>query len=347
MNNFSPSFIACIKRMLLAIALVVTPLANAQEVVVLSGFDEITSWMKSENWWGEEKRSEQLQVPRVLITGISPRWAGESSKLVVADKKELFYRFILPLVMHANEMVLDRRKRLQDISFALESGTGMTDEQLESMRDVTQLLRITDEERAASLGATDPAWLGIIDTALYRLDVIPAGLVLGQAAYESGYGTSRFASQGNALFGQWTYGGKGLVPEQQRTDLGDHRIAAYDWPFDSVRAYFLNLSSHPAYEDFRRLRADQRATGRPLNSMVLADGLIAYSERGQKYVDTLKGIMRVNNLTIADDAVFRDEPMRFFLGADSPEKAEELKVEVERMSESGELADVIARMKLD
>jgi uncharacterized FlgJ-related protein len=347
MTNFSIVLTACLKRTLLAIAMIIAPLANAQEVVVLSGFDEVTRWMKSENWWGEEKRSEQLQVPRVLITGISPRWAGSSNKLVVADKKELFYRFILPLVMHANEMVLDRRKRMQDISFALESGKAMTAEELESMRDVARLLRITDEDRAASLGATDPAWLGIIDTALYRLDIIPAGLVLGQAAYESGYGTSRFASQGNALFGQWTYGGKGLVPEQQRKDLGDHRIAAYDWPFDSVRAYYLNLSSHPAYEDFRRLRADQRATGKPLNSMVLADGLIAYSERGQKYVDTLKGIMRVNNLTIADDAVFRDEPLRFFLGAESPEKAVELKAEIERMRVSGELADVIARMKLD
>ena len=347
MNIFSISFTACFKRTLLALALVLAPLANAQEVVVLSGYDEVTSWMKAENWWGEEKRSEQLQVPRILITGISPRWSGESSKLVVADKKELFYRFILPLVMHANEMVLDRRKRLQDISFALESGKAMTDEELAAMRDVAVLLRITDEERAASLEATDPAWLGIIDTALHRLDIIPAGLVLGQAAYESGYGTSRFASQGNALFGQWTYGGKGLVPEQQRKDLGDHRIAAYDWPFDSVRAYYLNLSSHPAYEDFRRLRAEQRATGKPLNSMVLADGLVAYSERGQTYVDTLKGIMRVNNLTIADDAVFRDEPLRFFLGAESPEKAVELKAEIERMRVSGELADIIARMRLE
>ena len=347
MSIFRIDFLACAKRTLLAITIFTASVTNAQEVVVLSGFDEITDWMKSEDWWGEEKRSEQLQVPRILITGISPRWASESSKLVVADKKELFYRFILPLVMHANEMVLDRRKRLQEISFALESGQAMTAEELEGMREVAQLLRITDEERAASLDAADPAWLGIIDTALYRLDVIPAGLVLGQAAYESGYGTSRFASQGNALFGQWTYGGKGLVPEQQRKDLGDHRIAAYDWPFDSVRAYYLNLSSHPAYEDFRRLRAEQRATGKPLNSMVLADGLIAYSERGQKYVDTLKGIMRVNNLTIADDAVFRDEPLRFFLGAETPEEAVELKAEVERMRASGELADIIERMRLE
>lgn len=336
-----------LNRLCIALALGVAPLSNAQEVIVLSGYDEVTSWMKSENWWGEEKHSEQLTVPRALITGISPRWQKNSQKLVVAEKKEIFYRFILPLIMHANEMVLDRRQRMQEISFKLESGKSMSAEELNNMRDVAALLRIVDEERAASFEAADPEWLGVIETALYRLDVIPAGLVLGQAAYESGYGTSRFAAQGNALFGQWTYGGQGLVPEQQRKDLGDHRIASFDWPFDSVRGYYLNLSSHPAYEDFRRLRAEQRATGKPLNSMILADGLIAYSERGQKYVDTLKGIMRVNNLTVADDAVFRDEPMRFILGAESPEKAAELKTEVERMRESGELADIVARMRLD
>ena len=93
------------------------------------------------------------------------------------------------------------------------------------------------------------------------------GTIRGQAAYESGYGTSRFAAEGNALFGQWTYGGEGLVPEQQRSNLGDHRIAAYEWPFDSVRSYFLNLSSHPAYEDLRRLRAELKASGKPVTSM--------------------------------------------------------------------------------
>ena len=215
------------------------------------------------------------------------------------------------------------------------------------MRRTAELLRIVDEERANTFDASSPQWLGVIDAALYKLDVIPAGLVLGQAAYESGYGTSRFASEGNALFGQWTYGGKGLVPEQQRKNLGDHRIASFDWPFDSVRGYYLNLSSHPAYEEFRRLRAEQKANGKPLNSLLLADGLISSSERGQKYVDTLKGIMRVNNLTIADDAVFRDEPMRFLLGAESPETAAAMKQEVERMRASGELDEVIARMRLE
>jgi Bax protein len=170
---------------------------------------------------------------------------------------------------------------------------------------------------------------------------------LGEAAYESGYGTSRFAVEGNALFGQWTFGGEGLVPEQQRKQLGDHRIASFEWPFDSVRSYFINLSSHPAYEDFRRLRAERRAAGKPLRSMDLVEGLKSYSERGQKYVETLKSVIRVNKLDIADDAVFRDEPMRFVLGAADSNAADKLRADIEQLRKSGEIDKIIARMRLE
>ena len=171
--------------------------------------------------------------------------------------------------------------------------------------------------------------------------------MLGQAAYESGWATSRFAAEGNALFGQWTFGGKGLVPDQQRKELGDHRIASFEWPFDSVRGYYLNLSTHPAYEDFRRLRAELKASGKPLSSIVLADGLIKYSERGQTYVDTLKGMIRANNLDIADNAVFRDEPISFIWGATDQTKAAKLRKDIEAMRKSGELSTVIERMQLE
>jgi Bax protein len=153
--------------------------------------------------------------------------------------------------------------------------------------------------------------------------------------------------EGNALFGQWTFGGEGMKPEQQRKNLGDHRIASFLWLFDSVRAYYINLSSHPAYADFRRLRAELKAAGKPITSVAMADGLIRYSERGQAYVDTLKGIIRVNKLDIADDAVFRDEPMSFLVSADSEADAARLRGEIEVLRESGELAQIIARMRLE
>ena len=322
-------------------------LANGQEVVVLGGVEQVEEWLRAENWWGEENRDEQLTVPRAMITGINPRWRTASQELPVPQKKELFYRFMLPLIVHANSMVMERRNNLFRMQAALAAGEDQADADMQALREGAVLLRIAGKEEAAALSSHSENLAAVIDEAIYKLDIIPAGLALGQAAYESGYGSSRFAVEGNALFGQWTYGGKGLVPEQQRKSLGDHRIAAYDWPFDSVRGYFINLMSHPAYEDFRRLRAQLRAAGKPLTSMVLADGLIRYSERGQEYVDTLKGIMRVNKLAIADDAVFRDEPMRFVVGAEDEAAAAELRKEVERLRASGELEQIVSRMRLE
>ncbi len=341
--TFSKSLALCAA---LAIALSLST-AHAQEVIVISGPDELMSWLKAENWWGEEKHGVQLEVPHSMITGITQRWHKNANSLPVSQKKEIFYRLMLPLVVHANDMVLDRRASLEGWKKVVDSGGTVPSDDIELLRQVAVLLRILNADAAAELGGTSENLIEVIDEALYKLDVIPAGLVLGQAAYESGYGTSRFAAEGNALFGQWTYGGKGLIPEQQRKQLGDHRIAAFEWPFDSVRGYFINLSSHPAYEDFRRIRAELKAAGKPLTSMAMADGLIRYSERGQEYVDTLKGIMRVNGLTIADDAVFRDEPIRFLVGAEDAADATKLRQEIEALRESGGLEEIIARMRLE
>jgi uncharacterized FlgJ-related protein len=321
--------------------------AVAQEVVVFGSVDDVVDWMRAENWWGEEQHGDQLRVPNAIITGISDRWRANAQKMPVPQKKEIFYRFMLPLVMHANTMVLDRRARLRRMSLDLAGGRNPQMADVAWLRELAVLLRIMDEEAAAALGESPTELQDIIGQALNRLDVIPAGLVLGQAAYESGYGTSRFAAEGNALFGQWTFGGKGMVPGKQRSQLGDHRIASFEWPFDSVRAYFINLSSHPAYAELRRLRAELKAAGKPVTSLALADGLIRYSERGQAYVDTLKGIIRVNQLDIADDAVFRDEPTRYVVPAEDPADAAKLREEIEVLRASGELARIIARMQLE
>jgi len=321
--------------------------ALATDVIVLNGLDEFIEWLEAEKWWGEQKNAERLSVPHALITGIGPRWRETAPTIPVTTKKELFYRFLLPLIMHANGMVLDRRSRLEAIAAQLQRGTTPPPDELRWLAKISTLLRITGAEESSGSPADSKELQRVVQEALYKLDVIPAGLALGQAAYESGYGTSRFTAEGNALFGQWTFGGTGLVPEQQRSDLGDHRIAAFDWPFDSVRGYFINLNSHPAYDDFRKLRAELRSRGEPLDSLVLADGLIHYSERGQAYVDTLKGIIRVNHLSAADEAVFRDEPVRFLVGADDETDAVRIRTEIEAMRRTGELDALIARMALE
>lgn len=158
---------------------------------------------------------------------------------------------MLPLVLRANTMVLARHEDLLDLQALLDAGEAIPEEEMEGLRTAALLLRIRNLDDAVNLAQSSGDLAEVIEEALYKLDVIPSGLAMGQAAYESGYGTSRFTIEGNALFGQWAFGGEGLVPEQQREELGDRRIAS----FDSVRGYFLNLMSHPAYEDFRRIRA--------------------------------------------------------------------------------------------
>jgi len=138
-----------------------------------------------------------------------------------------------------------------------------------------------------------------------RVDVVPPSLSLAQAASESGWASSRFAAQGNALFGQWTWG-KGLKPSEQRTSkFGDQRIAAFDSTALAAYAYALNLNTQRAYRDLRLKRAELRRQGLRISGSVLAETLLNYSERGQAYVDDLKGLIRQNRLDDADDAYLR------------------------------------------
>ncbi|KAA9130303.1 hypothetical protein F3N42_13270 [Marinihelvus fidelis] len=318
-----------------------------KEIIVLPADQTGLDWLDSAEAWGGLDEAPSLGVPYLLFTAVGERWETMSNEMTVQRKKQIFYRFMLPLVLHANKMVRERRARVLDLQAGLADGRSLTPEDIEFLRQGLVELRIAGDDDVADLSISTPELGAWLDQVLVRLDEIPAGLALGQAAYESGYGTSRFAIQGNALFGQWTYGGEGIKPEEQRTSLGDHRIASFEWPFDSVRGYFMNLMSHPSYADFRRLRAQQRAAGEPLDSLVLADGLLKYSERGQAYVDDLKGIISHNGLDEADDVELRDEPMHFVVVADDQAAVADIETELDQMRESGELVTIYERMRLD
>lgn len=322
--------------------------AELPEVVVVYGREELVPWLESEDWWGLKEQVDQLKVPHVIITAINPSWQEYSTTLPVAVKKELFYRLMAPLVLHANKMVMDFREVLEGAREEFAANKRISEASLAVVKRLAILLPDMNEDDVETLTVDHVGMESMLEALLYRVDIVPAGLALGQAAYESGYGTSRFAVQGQSLFGQWTYKGDGIKPKEQRTgSKGDHRIKAFEWPFDSVRGYYINLFSHPAYEDFRRLRAELRAAGKPLESLVLADGLLRYSERGKDYVDSLKGIIRVNKLYRADTAVFRDEPLRFLVSEASREDAEKTRIRIVEGAESGEMALILERMRLE
>jgi Bax protein len=139
---------------------------------------------------------------------------------------------------------------------------------------------------------------------LVRMDIIPPSIAIAQAAYESGWGTSRFAIEGNALFGQWGWKeNKGMVPEN-RTEDEKHEVSKFNQIRYAVSAYKNNLNTHVFYEEFRKERAHQRKgrlTG-SVSGLKLINYLSKYSIKGNDYVLNLKKIIEQNSLQDFDRA---------------------------------------------
>lgn len=217
------------------------------------------------------------------------------------DRKIVFIKTVLPLILRANEMILQDRNILLALRDRHEVGDALTAFE-------TRWL----EARAQEYGLEKLDFAELVR----RVDIIPPSLALAQAAEESGWGTSRFAREGNAIFGQRVWrGSNGMVPG--RRDEGEtFRVRSYDQLIDGVMSYTSNLNGHAAYEDFRRAREKQRQSGKSPRGYELALDLLSYSERGAKYLITIRKIMRVNGLHNFDKARLRH---RRFVEAPSPD----------------------------
>ena len=133
------------------------------------------------------------------------------------------------------------------------------------------------------------------------MDIVPVSIAIAQAAKETGWGTSRFAIQGNALFGQWTWSGEGIKPAAADSD-SKHKVMKFKVLRASVRAYIRNLNTHSSYRFFRKERAIQRDNYANLKSLELVEFLDQYAETGKEYTKILKKIIQQNSLTDFDDA---------------------------------------------
>ena len=196
-------------------------------------------------------------------------------------RKKLFIQIVLPLIIEENLKIRFDRKKLFQI-----------------------LNKNNTTER-------DKAWLNLkfkqygiknkdLSKLKIRLDEIPVSLAIAQAAKETGWGSSRFAQEGNALFGQWTWSGEGIKPLDLEKDK-KHKVAKFKILKASVRAYQRNLNTHSSYKEFRIERAIQRDNEEKLNSLKLVNYLEKYAETGKEYTEVLKKIITQNNLTDFDD----------------------------------------------
>jgi Bax protein len=216
--------------------------------------------------------------------------------LPVDDKKAAFLHALLPLVIHENERIAADRRRLLQILDG--SGTATPADASDWILSLMTRYRIPHQD------AEDPDFLHT--SLLRRVDVIPVSLVLSQAAIESAWGTSRFALEGNALFGQWTFDptAPGIVPEGREAGA-THRVAAFDDLVSSIRAYMRNLNTNRAYAELRSLRLAQRRSSADLDPFSLSETLTLYSARGMDYVEEVQEILRREHLARYDTAELR------------------------------------------
>ena len=201
----------------------------------------------------------------------------ESSK----KRKSLFIQIILPLILEENNLILLDRKKLFSI----------LNKNKNSKKEINWLNR-----KFKQYGVLNKD----IPTLKVRMDIVPVSLAIAQAAKETGWGTSRFALEGNALFGQWTWSGDGIKPAGADSDT-KHKVMKFRVLKASVRAYQRNLNTHSSYKNFRQLRAQLRDDGEKLDSLILADQLDNYAETGKEYTKILKQIIQQNSLRDFDE----------------------------------------------
>ncbi len=192
-------------------------------------------------------------------------------------KKETFIKIVLPLIVAENEKILDDREKLK----SLNEKKFTTDLEKQWLRQ--KLLEYKVKK-------------GNLNELMFRMDIIPVSIALAQAAKESGWGTSRFALEGNAIFGQWTWDGAGIAP-LKRDDNKNHKILKFPILRASVKAYKNNLNTHKSYEKFREKRKQLRAKNRNITGLALTDTLKNYAQTGSEYTKILNQIITQNRLS--------------------------------------------------
>jgi Bax protein len=270
----------------LVIILALPRMAAAEEEIIVeveSGL-EVAAYLKKVGFYDIDNHPERLQaVPRTRIYRL-PKTVRDVWSENVPLRKSVFFRLGLSAVLQVNEEIIVERERLLNLS--LENLT---------VHDRTWVSTIMTRYGVAK--ADDPPTPERLAELLLRVDALPSSLVISQGAIESGWFQSRFARQGQAVFGQWTSSDSGIKAMESSV-----RLAAFENPRQSLIAYMLNLNSHPAYKDLRKARAEMRQAGKPLDGHALAGHLSSYAETGDVYVKLIRQIIRRNDLTRGDTA---------------------------------------------
>jgi len=193
------------------------------------------------------------------------------------ERKELFIKIVLPLILQENEKIEGDREKL----FKVLAKKSNTKEEKNWLKWKFKEYKIKNFD---------------ISELKIRMDIVPVSLAIAQAAIESGWGTSRFALEGNALYGQWTWSDNGLKPLENKDDE-NHKVMRFKILTASIKAYKKNLNTHSGYIEFREARANLRNRNEKVTGLKLTQYLDKYSAQGKKYTEILKTTIKKNSLS--------------------------------------------------
>lgn len=243
--------------------------------------DELSETNSLQEESGEATADEKSYFKSHPIQKGSPDFAAITD---VKERKKAFFDYLTPFVNEKNNLILKDRERLNTLLNSNKKLSAKNKKWISSLRQNHKLKKLESYTKED------------IKALLNRLDIIPVSLVLAQAANESAWGTSRFATQGNNYFGQWCFRkGCGLVPESRNEDA-DHEVRKFNDARESVFAYIDNLNTNRAYKKLRATRAQLRQNKEIATGLALVHGLEHYSERGQAYVEEIEGLINYNKL---------------------------------------------------
>jgi Bax protein len=277
----------------LGVTLMSSPLQRGQAPMIqVANAGELTELFKTRGYVADLGASKPVAVPRILLAALPP---DLDAMAVPAERKALFLRALLPLVLTVNEEIAADRAQLLALEMQLAAGAAATAEQ-------TDWIAALARRYGVALSDGFPADIAeLLPELLSRVDMVPPSLAVAQAALESGWGTSRLAREGNALFGERTWSKAGLEPLAPEAGAS-HRARSFARLLDAVAAYVGNLNTHPAYAEFRQARASARDAGEVPAGATLVRHLTRYSELGAEYTKAVRGLIRANDLETLDRA---------------------------------------------
>ena len=259
---------------------------EAQEGVEVILYSRSDVKMIANGW----NRGTIISVPETIISDtkkLNPlQVASLNWKNNFTKKKIKFIETLLPLISYQNQKIIVERKRLFEIYDYLDVQKTLHKGDIIFLKNIAKKYLINSKNKHK---------IDLVEELLQLVDIIPNSIVLAQAANESGWGSSRFAKEHNALFGQYTYDEKnGVVP--LRRDKDERYLIRYFSSIDkSVESYFKNINTHYAYEKFRQIRSEMNKNNLGLNIKLLTQQLDVYA-KDEFYVETINSIIETNNL---------------------------------------------------